>query len=958
MGREETFAVHSGFPVVARIPLLPAESSGRSGPVLTGSLLEAVRFASRALRSVTDESLDADERLATTIRAYELRARTRATPRGAFAGVQVAYVADGPARFRIATGHRARSVPSGTWLSEMAGRLLDAPGVLEGLRLSANDLVVRRGDRFEHEHVAGAGKPERVTVRATPAVELIMQACRTPARLDAITAAVDTRWPGVPAATVRTAMLDMVRAGLLLTDLLPDDVTQDPLGHLMSRVPIRDEVTATLAELRDLLDEADSDLPGTPGRLAGLTRARELCDGLARHENPIVIDVAADADIGVPTALIAEAVQAAGLLWSITPAAPVLDAYHARFIERYGTGRRVRLEDVVDPVTGLGSPDDGERDSPAHDPGRARVLAGLVASAAAQGATEVILSEATIEALRIKGDATPPPGGELYVKVLARSSEDLIAGRYELAAYLGSTCDAGSTIGRFASLLKLPAPDQEDGPLPAEVVVRPRLAALTTVCLPSGFARRRICVGVVPGPGDLTLSDLELASDGQRLRLWSRSLDCEIAPALYSRIGPAYIAPAVRLLQDLACAGTRPWHTWTWGPLSAAPFVPRIRWRRTILAPAHWRLPHDLVTVVKREAAWAAGLQRWRRTTVPRPPRVVVAQDADQRIPLDLDDPRDRDLLRRYVRRGADTVTEEPGGSDALQAVVDGPGGRHVLELVIPFQRRRPHPAPQDQRHPAVAAPPVVYLPGGPWLSLTITSPAIHHDDLLVHVGEVAATLRSEVDRWFWLRYDATGYGPHVRVRFAGDPLVLNGTVLPAISAQCATWMARGLVGRVVVEPYEPEIDRYGGPDAIEHAERFFHADSGVVLRLLADRPDDERRLLHVALSAVALTHELADGDPAAVGRPRLDRAARRRVNNVRATAASGSAIALDADAQAAWSLRSHAAVEYRDALPVGRRPDCASSLIHMHANRMGLGHELERVARALAADLLIRGRR
>lgn len=956
--RERTFVLHTGFPIMARTPLLPSDPDSRPAHELSGSLLEAVRFSSRSFATVTNKDLDADERLATTVHAYERRARTRATPRGAFAGVHVAQVTESAARFSVGKNHRARSTPSAAWLSDVANQLLDVPEVLDAVLLASNDLVARRGDRYEHEWTTGSQKPERITLRATPAVELILNVCRTPARVAEVCAAVEARWPSVPAETVRATVQKLVRTGLLLTDLLPDDVAQDPIKHLLARVPASHDIVGPMIDLRDLLAEADKSPPGTDERLATLDEARTICDRLARHENPITVDVAVDADIRVPRSLLAEAADAASLLWSITPSSDVLGIYHSRFVERYGIRRRVPLLAVVDPVTGLGDPDDDERPDPAADPARGRALAGLVADAAARHCTEVTLDDEAVAALRVAGERVPPTSGELYAQVLSGSPDDLAAGRCLLAAYLGSTQDAGSTLGRFSSLLELSGPVVDpEAPLRAEVVVRPRLAALTTVALPSGFAPRRICVGTVPEPGDLTLADLDLASNGHRLTLWSRSLDQEISPVLFSRIGPAYVTPAGRVLQDLANAGTRPWRAWTWGPLADAPFLPEVRWRRTILSPARWRLPHTLVTGVSDKQAWESELDRWRTATVPAVPRIVIAQDADQRLPLDLDDPRDRELLRRYVRRGADAVTAPPGGPDAVQAVADGPDGRHVLELVIPLQGHRPRPVADGDRR-AVSTPPVIHLPGGRWLSLTIPSPRVHHDDLLAQIGDLTATVRSAIDHSFWLRYDSPAHGPHLRVRFAGEPSTLSRVVLPAVSERYATWMAHGLVRHLVIESYEPEIDRYGGPDAIDAAERLFDADSDLALSLIGDLPDDDARLLLTALSAIEIARGLSDDAAATVGCPRLDRARRRRVNELRATAPSSPAALLNPAARERWERRSGALAVYRDAVLADRRADCASSMIHMHANRLGLDRDQEHVARALAAELLARRHR
>lgn len=957
MEREQTFVLHTGFPIMARTPLLPSDPDSRPAHVLSGSLLEAVRFSSRSLTTVTNDDLDTDERLATTVHAYERRARTRATPRGTFAGVQVAQTTDGAPRFSIGKNHRARSTPSAAWLGTVAIQLLDVPEVLDAVQLASNDLAARRGDRYEHEWATGSGKPERITLRATPAVELILETCRTPARLAQVSAAIEARWPSVPVETVRATVQKLVRAGLLLTDLLPDDVARDPLKHLLARIPASHEPAGPLVELRYHLAEADKYPPGTGERLAALDEARAICDRLAHHETPITIDVAVDADIQVPRSLLTEAADTATLLWSITPSSDALGVYHSRFVDRYGIRRREPLLAVVDPVTGLGDPDDDERPTLDEDRARGRVLAGLIADAAARHSTEVMLDEFTIATLRVPGARVPPTSGELYARVLSESPDDLAAGRYQLAAYLGSTQDAGSTLGRFSSLLDLPSPAADaEAPLRAEVVVRPRLAALTTVALPSGFAPQRICVGTVPDTGDLTLSDLDLASDGHRLRLWSRNLDQEINPVLFSRIGPAYVTPAVRVLQDLANAGTHPWHTWTWGPLADAPFLPQIRWRHAILSPARWRLPHALVAAVADAQAWETELVRWRTATVPTVPRLVIAQDTDQRLPLDLDDSRDRQLLRRYVRRGTDAVTAPPGGPDAIQAVADGPDGRHVLELVVPLQGHQPRRVADDDR-PVASTLPVIHLPGGRWLSLTIPSPRAHHDDLLAQIGDLAATLRGDIDRWFWLRYDSPAHGPHLRVRFAGEPSVLSTVVVPAVSERYATWMAHGLVGRLVIESYEPEIDRYGGLDAIEAAERLFDTDSDLTLSILAGAPGEDVRLLLAALSAIEIARGLTDDAAVAVGRPRLDRARRRRVNALRATAPSVPAALLDSPTRQRWNRRTGALAIYRDTVPVARRADSASSVIHMHANRLGLDRDQEHVARALAAELLARAR-
>lgn len=184
---------------------------------------------------------------------------------------------------------------------------------------------------------------------------------------------------------------------------------------------------------------------------------------------------------------------------------------------------------------------------------------------------------------------------------------------------------------------------------------------------------------------DLLLRDLALISDGHRLTLWSTVHDRPVQPLHRNQIGHHLMPGLAAFLCVLGQAGTIPLGLWNWGPFDHAPFLPRVRYRDTILAPARWRLPDALVRTARVRTAWNTALTEWRATTRPAPPRVVVVDDTDRHLPLDLDHHDDRELLRRYVSRGITTVVEQPGGSESVRAVALGPDGHHSLEVVIPL---------------------------------------------------------------------------------------------------------------------------------------------------------------------------------------------------------------------------------------------------------------------------------
>lgn len=949
---------------LARIPLLPV-SSGSGQTEVSPLLREAVFLASRQVGTGAEGVINGaggDGRASATLRGYELRSRWRPTPNGTFAAAAPARLGGKEAALRLGRGHCARSVPSGTWLASVAARLAAEPGVLDLARITTCDLVVRRGRRFEVDRpaVPGEAGPQRASVNATAVTELILQACTTGSDASSLVTLIRDRWPAASEAAVRATLGGLVSHGMLLVDLLPGDLWDDPLGHLLGRLPARHPEREALERLRSLLAEADRHSPGEAARLSALRAARHQADQVCVQQRPLSVNVIADASVELPQSVADFAADAASVLWRIGDREDPLAGYHHRFVERYGRWRLVPFTELCDPVLGLGT-EPREDDSP-HRPAREQALARLIARATTTGALAVALDDADIAAFcraDVHDAGMPPPRtAEIWVRVLAASRTELDAGHFFLAVSGGSQ-DAGSTAGRFASIRPfLPEDPGEEGTLIAELVVQARTPQAAALAPPAGFAPYRIPVGVAQRDGDLRLADLHVFSDGDRIILWSIRHGKAVIPVLYSRLSPAMLPPQARLLQLLGHSGCRPFQIWSWGAMRHCPFQPRVLYRHTVLSPARWLLPPDLVETARERARWPQAVKAWQAETVPSPPDIVVIEDGERLLPLDLRKDDDRELLRRYAGRGARSVTEQPGGPDAVQSVLAGPEEDHVLELVISLDRRTPDSARQRPASPRPANA-GLHLPGGEWLSLALRAPAHLHDQLAMSLGEAAASLPAAFGRWFWLRYADAATGPHLRVRFHGDPAVLGGQLLPTLSAWCRRAIDEHLCGSFSIEPYDQEVERYGGPGSISAAEDVFAADSRLALAILRATADPDHRMIAAAHSAATTALTVAAAKPSeAIGRPRLDRAARARYDLLRpqvraAWPALSTGTPVTAVAGPAWCAWRDSLTVYRDSLSDAQRASCASSLIHMSANRLlGILAD-EAVARALAADLI-----
>jgi lantibiotic biosynthesis protein len=73
----------------------------------------------------------------------------------------------------------------------------------------------------------------------------------------------------------------------------------------------------------------------------------------------------------------------------------------------------------------------------------------------------------------------------------------------------------------------------------------------------------------------------------------------------------------------------------------------------------------------------------------------------------------------------------------------------------------------------------------------------------------------------------------HIRIRFQGQPQVLIERLLPNLLSWIQSLRSRGFVSKMVIDTYDPEIERYGGIGLIKDAESVFAADSEMVIELL-----------------------------------------------------------------------------------------------------------------------------
>ncbi|MFF4953939.1 lantibiotic dehydratase [Streptomyces chattanoogensis] len=976
-------------------------------------LMEAVGLASPSLAADADRAVAGERlrlkslrRIAVSLTKYHSRMAHRPTPFGLFAGVGLAGFGSAPAREPVGGGRRVTR-PDAAWLDAVLETLLDVPAVLERSRLTANNLrTVRDGRLVLVDHHDRDGEKQLAgSVRDTAVVRQLLAAAAHPTPFPRLVEAGRREFPHAPEGAVERSIVQLVRGRFLISDLLPPPDCTAPLDHVGDRLrgvdhPVARELCAIQAELGHL-DTAPPD-----GRRTRSAAVRERMRALQPAADVLQTDLALDVRLTLPQQVAREAERAATVLWRTSPVyqgSPHLRDYHLAFLERYGTDRQVPVLELLDDARGLGLPRAYRRPGApptAPAPGeRDRVLGELLMDAARSGGREVVLDEETVHALEPAERRPAPLSMEVGAELVTPGWDALCGGDFHLVLAPQAVSPlAGATFSRFAPVLgraaaqieelalhtERSAPDDE---IPACVAFRPRVMRSANVSAVPQWLSHRIPLGVGAAAAetvhDLRVENLAVSADTDGLRLVDSTTGRRVRPLSYSMLNPSsrHLPYVARFLLETGHEGRDFCAPWSWGSWESSPALPRVRHGRTVLSPARWLPDRALRAAAGRgDEEWSGQVARWRRRW--DVPRQVLLTRADHRVAVDLDDPLHLLAFRDEVRRAPGLTLVEQFGGRAERQWLQGPDGSHAAEFFFPvFARPARRSAAHGTRPALPAAAPVppltggggsgrgahAHLPGGEWLYAKIYVPQARQPEVLArHLGPLTdpgLLHRAGADLWFFLRYEDPD--PHIRLRFHGKPESLWPVLLPELHAWAQAREEAGVLGKVVLDTYEPEVERYGGPAAIGHAERLFHADSESVVTLLAmgsDQRDDPT--LSAALGILDIVTGLGTPEEALgwLGSPSV--LARR--GDIPRDRKQAVAALLDPCARprpdgrdVGRSTRGPALAGLREVLSAGaadpgRRARIALSLAHMHCNRLlGPRPEQELTAHVTAREAL-----
>ncbi|MFB4193388.1 lantibiotic dehydratase [Streptomyces carpaticus] len=916
---------------------------------------QAVEVASPSLSRRINQTVEGPQRSSprqirramVSMTRYLLRMTSRATPFGLFAGVA-------PVRFgdrltvRWSEDHRAVAGADAEWLDDAISRLESHPELLGRLPVMANNLHTVRDGRL---HVPSQHERTEVSLRLTPALHYALCATSAPIPFSDVAAQLATKFPGTPPPVINGMLTELVTSGVLLTSLRPPMTATDALGHVVDQLAaVRADSVAEAAPLAREIEEAHDEVK----------RHNRAPSAMARRDSRVpvlTINVRSEGLLVLPHLVAREAEAAAWALTRLTPypeGSPAWQDYHSRFLERYGIGALVPVTELVNLDTGLGFPAGYRgsllRSSPTGLSARDDwLLAQAQRAALAPAGGEVVLDDRAIADLAV-GDfrTTPiPPHVEVRFHLEAVTREALGRGEFRLVVASVSRA-AGTTAGRFLDLLD-PAdrdrmareygglPTAHDGSLPLQVSSPPSSTRTVNVARAPAVLPRLLSLGEHQADTErlIPLDDLGVTADAHRFSLISVSRRQTVEPTILNAVEfRHHTHPLVRFLCEITTARSAGCLPFSWGAATRLPYLPRMRYRRTVLAPARWNLlATDLPGPKAAWPLWLEHMTNWRHRH--HLPETANLAEGDRHIRLDLNESAHLTLLRSSLECAGHVTLYEAPATEAYGWFDD-----RAHEISVPLVSTAP---PEAVSVPRTITRSDGELPGSSdLLFIKLHGHPRHQNSILtIHLPRFIAAWDGG-PLWWYVRYRHPEH--HLRLRFRLPNEDAYGPAIRDIGTWATGLRRRGLISGMQVDTYFPENGRYGIGPAMTAAEAVFAADSTAAIAQLA-RTAEVGPHPHAVTAASFVNMATAfTGD--------IDSGMRWLIDNIQRFPTPSPA-ASTIDLTRTWATREAALATYRTHLtgPDSPNPDrVLASLLHMHHIRMnGVDENAERTCLHLA---------
>ncbi|WP_226701763.1 lantibiotic dehydratase [Priestia aryabhattai] len=821
-----------------------------------------------------DKTQKQEDQVTNSLFKYINRMCMRPTPFGLFSGVTVGNFGEKTdIKIDSKKNHLKRARPDMQWLLKLLKNIESEKHISEQLYVTTNKISYKVGNRLKIPFMSNYGDVseknnfESSSIQWNEIIDFIMNKCYEPIKLDVLNNELYTLYPQVPLDKIKEFTIELLYNEFLISTLRPPFIDSDPFTYILQKLEKVKGIDPLLEKLHYInnLIHKYNQMPVGEG-LELYTKICSIMQEIESVKNPLQIDMRISTTSSQLHYKIKKDIkELSHVLWELSSSTPWfkhLNEYHEKFLERYGVGREISILELLDEDIGLGAPPTYENPTSIYSYNEnnqesillSNKLMVLLEEAISKG-EYIKLTDEIIDNLKLNHSNDHlefPDSMEIYCTVKSNDSSD--EGDYQLVVSShGGSPAAGKTFGRFLDILeddtfnnlRINEKNQKNDNdfIYAEVVYLPRQSRVGNVSLTKNLHDYQIVLGTTPSEyaKSLELDDLVVGCTMNRLYIKSLKLNKEIIPTTNHMLNFTNNTPNIyRFLCEMGLARFKNWRGFHWGLLSDAPYLPRVTYKNSILSLATWNISQSIIRYSKNQSdeLWIQEIQKWCEHY--NVPQFVYLTEADNRILFNLQNRFDLLQLRNEFIKLHEgnvlTVTEVDIDFESSLASDDS-GNNYNMEVVFPLKLRKDtkdkiensiqlYPKSPQELHELNR----VYLPGSEWLYIKMYGCGSREEELLgYHLSEFIKQEKSlgSFDQYFFMRY--ADPEQHIRLRFKGDSGKLLSDLLPKFNSWAMNLKNIGILSKFSIDTYNPEIERYGGPELLSLAERVFYHDSELI---------------------------------------------------------------------------------------------------------------------------------
>lgn len=320
----------------------------------------------------------------------------------------------------------------------------------------------------------------------------------------------------------------------------------------------------------------------------------------------------------------------------------------------------------------------------------------------------------------------------------------------------------------------------------------------------------------------IPVTDLLVSVQDDEIILWSKKLDKRIIPRLSNAHNYTNsLVPAYQFLGAIQHQGKCIFGI-SWGdPFSGKRFLPRIEYKNIIFHRASWFLhKSDISAIMKADdplVQLRAFFLRW------NVPRFVCFTEADNELFIDIANNSYLELLLSEIKTRNTVKLVEWVYDTRLENFKKG--NVDIQQFILPLAQKNPtvfRPVGKSETSKHIQR---TFEPGSEWVYFKIYCGATVSDQILLNVVKPVMDRLSEegvIKGAFFIRFT----DPHYHIRFRlhlTNPKEGLATVMKCVYDLLHPFCENGLVWKVQLDTYEREIERYGETHILASEALFFH---------------------------------------------------------------------------------------------------------------------------------------